>query len=1126
MKNKIILLLLFTTGLLIDETIQQAVFKETQEGKQLLRTARAAVDANLASKDHSLIDNHDCEELKTLCTHIKTTDNLAILECVSTFTSSQLEAMPDKCQHAIWQETKEMIRAKWVEDNLLKRQCAKERDSLESCINAVDIWTCIKDRALQLEHGNKCRSYIKRVHAVFFPDFENLGDFFNSCSTEIDQLECGRLNIEHKPISQLETVDCLQQTGADILGQPCKLSIARIELQEADLKFFEICSVDLKNLCPQEVSGTPGAFKCLVKNKSNPAMTNRCSDKISQRDREIAKDYRISHGLAKACKDDIKLHHCRRGVSEDKQVRLAQILLCLETVEKNGTKIAPECRAEIDDHRRMLMSDGQLSPEILNDCADDIPKFCGNVDKLSNIGMGQGTGGEIIHCLMEHARKRRKDRRITSQCQRSLENLIKVSDVGEDWRVDPVLRRNCKPVVDVACRDTDGGDARVMSCLMEQLGTPAMTPDCEHSLLLIQYFVARDFKLDPQLYKHCHDDAIKYCHAKKQWDDVTDIQMDPERGPLILPCLHRMAYSDDEQNSLRPACFKEVKRVMRQRAVSVDLIPEVEDACIEDLSYYCFENTGKGAEMDCLQIHLEKLQTSCREAVTQYTEEEAAHVELNPVIMSVCTEAMKTHCSHILKGGKDKGDMMDCLISHKNDADLRQDLKCRAAIEHFQIISLKNYHFTYKFKEACRPYVVRFCSGSRTKNDVVACLSEVMRNDTIRGQRPRIPKECRQQVKAQLYQQRESLALDPKLANACSKEIEEFCSDKKGPGEVNNKNALECLAMNTPRLGNSCHHAIFLVKKSELGDSATDYTLINTCKEMTYKYCSKTDPMRLLDCLKTYKDDPTFDARCHLVVVNRMIEQNTDFRFNPTLQLHCGKNIDRYCSDIVAKAEPNEELNGKVIQCLKDKFRKSLLDEECSQEMVKILQEQALNYKLNPLLQTFCKHEIAVLCHPEKMVKEHGLVEECLKNAFLNEKIINKDCRLEVATLIAEAKADIHVDPILEEACTDDLLRYCSNVKKGNGRKLKCLQTVLQDHSKAMEQDCRLKLQKRIEMFRNADTVLVQPPENMEQLVNQVVSSPAKKFFIVILMTAVGMIFIMGIFLGRVTKRAMNTKNK
>ncbi|XP_061387382.1 Golgi apparatus protein 1-like, partial [Musca vetustissima] len=1029
-------------------------------------------------------------------------------------------------QHAVWHETKELLNNKWIEENFLKKTCMKERDKLESCINAVDIWSCIKDRAQLMEHGNKCRSYIKRVSVVLFPDFDNLGDFFNSCSMELQQLECGRLNIEHRSISQLETAECLLQTGADVLGQPCKAAVARIEQQNEDLRFFDICSEDLKHLCPEELTRTPGAFKCLVKNKGNPGMTTRCADQISQRDREIAKDYRVSHGLAKACKDDIKQHHCRRGVSEDKQVRLAQILLCLETVEKNGTKISPECRLEIDDHRRMLMSDGQLSPEILNDCADDIPKFCGNVDKLSNIGMGQGTGGEIIHCLMEHARKRRKDRRITSQCQRSLETLIKVSDVGEDWRVDPVLRRNCKPVVDLACRDTDGGNARVMSCLMEQLGTPAMTPDCEHSLLLIQYFVARDFKLDPQLYKHCHDDAIKYCHAKKQWDDVADIQMDPERGPLILPCLHRMAYSDDEQNTLRPACFKEVKRVMRQRAVSVDLIPEVEDACIDDLSYYCFDHTEKGAEMDCLQTNLEKLQKSCKDAVTSYTEEEAAHVELNPVIMSVCTEAMKTHCDHILKGGKDRGDMMDCLISHKNDADLRQDLKCRAAIEHFQIISLKNYHFTYKFKEACRPHVVRFCAGSTTKNDVVACLSEVMRNDTIRGQRPRIPKECRQQVKAQLYQQRESLELDPKLAKACKKEMEQFCGEKKGPGQVNKKNALECLTLNTPRLGSDCHHAIFLVKKSELGDSATDYTLVNTCKEMTYKYCSKEDPMRLLDCLKVYKDDPSFDARCHLVVVNRMIEQNTDFRFNPSLQFHCGKNIDRYCSDIVANAQPNEELNGKVIQCLKDKFRQSLLDEECSQEMVKILQEQALNYKLNPLLQTFCKHEIAVLCNPENYVQEHGMVEECLKTAFLNQKIVNRDCRLEVATLIAEAKADIHVDPILEEACTDDLLRYCSNVKKGNGRKLKCLQTILQDHSKAMEEDCRLKLQRRIEMFRNADTVLVQPPENMEQLVNQVVTSPAKKFFIVILMTAVGMVFMLGIFFGRVTKRAMNTKNK
>lgn len=103
-----------------------------------------------------------------------------------------------------------------------------------------------------------------------------------------------------------------------------------------------------------------------------------------------------------------------------------------------------------------------------------------------------------------------------------------------------------------------------------------------------------------------------------------------------------------------------------------------------------------------------------------------------------------------------------------------------------------------------------------------------------------------------------------------------------------------------------------MIKRSELGDSGTDYTLVNTCKEMIYKFCPNTESMQLLNCLKTYKDDPTFDQRCHLVVVNRMIEQNTDFRFNPTLQSACGKNIDRYCSNIVIQSQPNEELNGKV----------------------------------------------------------------------------------------------------------------------------------------------------------------------------------------------------------------------
>lgn len=245
---------------------------------------------------------------------------------------------------------------------------------------------------------------------------------------------------------------------------------------------------------------------------------------------------------------------------------------------------------------------------------------------------------------------------------------------------------------------------------------------------------------------------------------------------------------------------------------------------------------------------------------------------------------------------------------------------------------------------------------------------------------------------------------------------------------------MECLQNEHDKLGPVCRHAIFAIRKSELTDSATDYTLLNSCRDMIRQYCHDTDTAKTLECLKIHKDEPLFDGVCRLVVVNRMIEQNMDIRFNPMLQSACSKNIADYCTNIVASAKQNEELNGKVVGCLKAKFREGKLTKKCEQQMTEVLHEQALNYKLNPLLKTVCSAEIAILCKPKDDVEEYGEVEECLKLAFLNHKIISHECKFEVATLIQEAKADIHVDPLLQRACTVDLLKYCSNVPSGNGR--------------------------------------------------------------------------------------------
>lgn len=118
-----------------------------------------------------------------------------------------------------------------------------------------------------------------------------------------------------------------------------------------------------------------------------------------------------------------------------------------------------------------------------------------------------------------------------------LEDIVKESNVAEDWRVDPVLHETCSSVVRSVCRGVRGGEGRVVSCLMDNIGADHMTDECENTLMQIQYFVARDFKLDPQLYDGCRMDAARLCRADGNW--IENVDVGPSNAPMVLPCLYR-----------------------------------------------------------------------------------------------------------------------------------------------------------------------------------------------------------------------------------------------------------------------------------------------------------------------------------------------------------------------------------------------------------------------------------------------------------------------------------------------------------------------------------------------------------------------------------------------------------
>ncbi|XP_067007577.1 Golgi apparatus protein 1 [Anabrus simplex] len=1074
--------------------------------------------ARYKRQEHTKLIDTECKKyINRLCDSLPDHSDLFVLECIQSFKVSELATIDDGCQHQIWLHTMQLL----DDDNLraiTKSVCGNVLDMCQKYPG--HLLPCMIDNR-EMIRSDACRALIQRLEWVAFSDFKALSkQFVNNCTEDVIKLKCGRLQLldahghADEGLSQGRTLSCLQE-NVEQLSRECQKQVFRLsELQADDIRLdrqlYLACVEDHQRFCSDVPRGSGKIYKCLMQHKLDRTMTKECQEHLTWRQKLIAQDYRVSRGLARACREDIRTYRCRRLLSEDKEIRLAQILLCLEGVLRNGTKVSPDCQVEMVEHRKILMEDYRLSPEIVSSCPEDISKFC----------KGLEVGGKTIHCLMERTRMKKRKERVSISCQRALEVLVKQADAGEDWRVDPVLREACKPVVDSACQDIRGGDARVMSCLMEKLGSDHMTDACETALLQIQYFVARDFKLDPQLYRECHEDAVRFCHAKRAWVDL-DGQQDPERGPLILPCLYRYAYHPDDTMKLRSACLEEIRRVMRQRAISVDLQPEVEEVCLEDIAANCFEKTGKGEEMVCLQDRLETLSPACKVAVSNFTEIQAEHVELNPIIMSYCKKMMERHCEAELEADKDEGDIMECLIEHKNEPDMRASYKCRAAVEHFQLISLKNYHFTYKFKEACRSHVMRFCPSSKSKSEVIACLSEIVRNDTLRETKHSISKECRQQLRSQLFQQRENIDFNPKLKEACIEDIKKYCDNVyHGSAQV-----LECLQQNKAHLSKICHRMIFNVERQEMVDNSVDYVLITTCQQMIRQFCHQEDQSKALVCLKRYKDDPTFDPKCKVIVVRRMIEQSTDYRFNPLLQKGCRMDISKFCSSIVAVEPPDKELDGIVVKCLKNKFRERKLSPDCERQMTIILREAALNYQLNPLLESMCRSDIKELCANLLETPDGaGAVEECLKNAFNKRQIRQKECQVEVANIIEEAKADIHVDPLLHEACSIDLSKYCSDIPQGSGRHIQCLQAKLTDAKQPLQPDCHAMLSKRFEMFRYAAEVVA--PETFEELYSTVSRSPSRKYFLILAFSMVGIIFIMGLFCGRVTRRTLMMKNK
>uniref|UniRef100_A0A672PJS1 Golgi apparatus protein 1 n=1 Tax=Sinocyclocheilus grahami TaxID=75366 RepID=A0A672PJS1_SINGR len=927
------------------------------------------------------------DDVTRLCPKHTWTNNLSVLECLQD-KKEDTEIAAD-CNHLLWNYKLNLTTDPKFESVALE-VCTSTMLELKECADEERgkgyLMPCLVDHRANITE-RQCHQYITKMTSIIFSDYRLICGFMDKCREDINTLQCGSIAVGEKdPHSQGEVIACLERALVreaeqkdNQIKDECKKAIMRVaELSADDFHLdrylYFSCRDDRERFCENVCVGEGRVYKCLFNHKFEEAMSEKCRNALTTRQKLIAQDYKVSYSLAKACKADVRKYHCNPDTSmpRAREARLSFLLLCLESAV----------------HRGLLIS--------------------------------------------------------YYSCTLILANII-------------------------------------------FLFFKKMVQDCEHRLLELQYFISRDWKLDPILYRKCQNDASRLCYTPG-WNESSEL-MPPG---AVFSCLYRHAYRTEEQGrrifnsnveknssnvQLTRDCKVEVQRILHQRALDVKLDPELQKRCMTDLGKWCSEKTDTGQELECLQDHLEELVSNCRDVVGNLTELESEDIQIEALLIRACEPVIQSHCHDVADNQIDTGNLLECLVQNKHQREMND--KCTVGVTHFQLVQMKDFRFSYKFKMACKEDVLKLCPNIKKKADVVICLSTTVRNDTLQDVKDqRVSLKCRKQLRVEELEMSEDIRLEPEMYDACKKDINKFCSSVA----YGNAQIIECLKENKKQLSQVCHQKIFKLQETEMMDPELDYQLMRVCKQMIKRFCTESDAKNVLQCLKLNKNSELMDPKCKQMITKRQITQNTDYRLNPVLRKACKSDIPKFCQSILGKASDANELEGQVISCLKLKYA----------------------------------DQIPRLCAEEAAAQEQtGQVEECLKNNLL--KIKPEECKMEVLNMLKESKADIFVDPVLHTACALDLKHHCAAINPGRGRQMSCLMESLQDKQVRLQPECKRRLQDRIDMWSYAAKVA--PAEGFSDLAVQVMTSPSKNYILLIIALAVSLLFLVGLLCGRITKR-------
>ncbi|CAF4720327.1 unnamed protein product [Rotaria sp. Silwood1] len=1097
-----------------------------QSDKNAISSVKSSPSEKLSKSETAsalLANSIECEaDIQKYCVKggPKLIPNLKVLRCIDDLDQAANLISKD-CQHRIYKLKYNMVRDVRFDDEALKL-CAKDIKLLTDCNEYTDergsgrLISCLYDRLPNITDPS-CRHYINQLESFLFTDWRLSEHFATACFQDITNLKCGRLDDDNEtiPHNQGAVISCLSKKH-DKLSTNCLKQIFRLhEMQSDDYHLdralYSACREDRERFCSQVTSGNGRVYRCLYENKLNTMMSTTCRKEVHRRQKVVVSNALLDLPLIRACESEMREHQCVTNSQDpDKQLSLINLLLCLEDRVKKGNQIKDECRREMLTHRRMLMSDYAVSPEILSKCKIEMTQHCHSLYQKGASGTINQRGGRMIHCLLRAARQ---ESNFSRECLFNIKSLVRAVDPGSDIRADPLLETACRSVIDTLCARIKPGDSNVIMCLLDNIKNARMTEECEDRLMEVAYFMARDWRLTPKLMRTCQKNLLDLCKLSPSWsmsNNMTDVQLGQYLGCLYQ---HKQQLSDE--------CRTELKRIMSIRTKAIGLMPEIEDNCMRDLAA-CKKPEIKGEELKCLQKKYKTLESECKSAVQKYTKMTISNPSFDFLLMKTCGPMIRMFCSNV--ESENENELIRCLVKNKNNQ--KMDFRCKTNIEHHQIISLKDEAFlSEQFRKHCNDEITSHCSTKRSKASVIQCLANLVLQDVIKKTN-QIKENCRNELKIELLQRSESINLDPLLAKACRNDIQKFCSSRL----AGNAQIIDCLKAHHSKVSAICYARLKKREKLDIVLPGADYSLTTKCAPLIQKYCANENKQNILLCLRRNINQENTPPTCRTVLYHRLMVLNSDARFHKGLIENCQNDINRYCQNEIIDDDndadesdddddddndgdnnnnnnndnndqntddiQDRDMGGRIIGCLRSKYANTQveLESKCITELVDVIQTSKLNIDIDVKLYQQCRKIINTDCTGVDK-------EDCLKLLYQKKQLKDEGCKQEVIRIIKEGQADIHVDSALASACQVDILQYCNDVPIGSGKQLKCLIKK----SKSVSNSCRSVLLKRQELWRSVSHV-----DDIDDLAKLIANSHNQIYLYAVIFTILFVIFLAG----------------